>query len=835
PPIPVINASTIVRCRRCRTYINPYVQFLDKGQRWKCNLCYFPNDVPESFDVDALHHTVLDRWKRPELNHAVVEFVAPSEYMLRPPQPPTFLFIVDVSMGSVQSGFLRTCCQTLTLSLHQLPNADLRTLVGLITVDASSLHFYQLTSNEDHEKRFNPNDGVQMLVVSDLDDVFLPAPEGVFVNLDECKRSFLHLLSILPDVHASSSSSSSSSSPCQLKPALQAGYQLMQSIGGKITVFLTNNPSPFQIDGLSGASSGFFPSSSLQDKKKNVSSSSSTSSSSSSSSFYKKFAVDCYLCQISVDLFLMEFTTSSLSFPSRNGSSTSMPPPPPSSSSSSSHFPDLPSMICVPKFTAGHVYMYPDFHVASPAHVEKFQREVHHYLGRALGLEAVMRVRASRGLRTTTYHGHFFVRSNDLLALPNVSPDHTYCIEIQLEETLNTAVVCFQTALLHTTAFGERRIRVLTLALPVSNQLNDVVASLDAGALLCCLARKAVERVHESSALDAREAIVNKCCDVLTHFPGSPQLMCPLYLRMFPLLCLGLTKHLALRTLPSSSSTFLDHQTFAMTQLNTCCIESLITQCHPLVYAIHSMYSPSSSSSLGGLEKTRTHDPPPPGGGAWSASTGGPLDDPTYRGNQGQGQGQGQVLPVTSERFERHGMYIVYNGTVICLWISRCVPSELLYALFDVHHFAEVKDGPFLIPVPFQTTEEGEKGEMTDPSSSAPSPDQQALMSSAPSSSFPSTTMDPTPTHLRPPSTYDAAAALVFKKKVFSFIHQLRLRALALSTCWPVCMVVKEESPTELRNVVLRMLIEDRDDMGPSYPQFLANLRDKIMGRHGST
>lgn len=41
--LPVITSNTIVRCRSCRTYINPFVTFLDQ-RRWKCNLCYRIND-----------------------------------------------------------------------------------------------------------------------------------------------------------------------------------------------------------------------------------------------------------------------------------------------------------------------------------------------------------------------------------------------------------------------------------------------------------------------------------------------------------------------------------------------------------------------------------------------------------------------------------------------------------------------------------------------------------------------------------------------------------------------------------------------------------------------
>lgn len=41
--LPVITSNTIVRCRSCRTYINPFVSFLDQ-RRWKCNLCFRVND-----------------------------------------------------------------------------------------------------------------------------------------------------------------------------------------------------------------------------------------------------------------------------------------------------------------------------------------------------------------------------------------------------------------------------------------------------------------------------------------------------------------------------------------------------------------------------------------------------------------------------------------------------------------------------------------------------------------------------------------------------------------------------------------------------------------------
>lgn len=102
--VPVVSDTVIARCRRCRTYINPYVTFLENGNRWKCCMCNLSNEVPQLFDWDQTTNQPADRWKRAELNHAVVDFVAPTEYMVRPPQALVYVFLIDVSYPAVNSG-----------------------------------------------------------------------------------------------------------------------------------------------------------------------------------------------------------------------------------------------------------------------------------------------------------------------------------------------------------------------------------------------------------------------------------------------------------------------------------------------------------------------------------------------------------------------------------------------------------------------------------------------------------------------------------------------------------------------------------------------------------
>jgi protein transport protein SEC24 len=111
-----------------------------------------------------------------------------------------------------------------------------------------------------------------------------------------------------------------------------------------------------------------------------------------------------------------------------------------------------------------------------------------------------MRVRATRGIRFSAFYGNYFVRGADLLALPNCSADSSFSLDMAYDETVLSAqatqpflvnphqyiprgnqewrilycvqAITVQAALLYTSAAGERRIRVHTMVIPVT-QVRD--------------------------------------------------------------------------------------------------------------------------------------------------------------------------------------------------------------------------------------------------------------------------------------------------------------------------------------------------------------------------
>ena len=67
--------------------------------------------------------------------------------------------------------------------------------------------------------------------------------------------------------------------------------------------------------------------------------------------------------------------------------------------------------------------------------------------------------RFSLGLSIHTFHGNFFVRSTDLVSLPNVSPDSGFSMQIDIEDSLTDSnLAVFQSALLYTSTKGNVRL-----------------------------------------------------------------------------------------------------------------------------------------------------------------------------------------------------------------------------------------------------------------------------------------------------------------------------------------------------------------------------------------
>lgn len=195
---------------------------------------------------------------------------------------------------------------------------------------------------------------------------------------------------------------------------------------------------------------------------------------------------------------------------------------------------------------------YPGYHSENhPEQVIRFCVDFKRYLIRKIGFEAVMRIRCTRGLAIHTFHGNFFVRSTDLLALPNVNPDAGFGMQVNIEEALtDVPSVCFQAAVLYTSSKGERRIRIHTFCLPVSKNATEIIHGADQEAIIGLVVKMAVDRTSMNSLKEARDALINVAADYLNAYGQlvvsanrHNALISPFSLRLIPVYILALMKN----------------------------------------------------------------------------------------------------------------------------------------------------------------------------------------------------------------------------------------------------------------------------------------------------
>ena len=121
---------------------------------------------------------------------------------------------------------------------------------------------------------------------------------------------------------------------------------------------------------------------------------------------------------------------------------------------------------------------------------------------------------------------------------------------MSIVETLKSDTVVFQTALLHTSSSGDRRIRVITLSLPVTNDMSQIYLNADQFAIAALLTKKAVDRVFSSKLEDAREALAYKLAEILAVYKHTfnlnthtAQLLISENLKLLPIMVLGMIKN----------------------------------------------------------------------------------------------------------------------------------------------------------------------------------------------------------------------------------------------------------------------------------------------------
>ncbi|EAZ51484.1 hypothetical protein [Cryptosporidium parvum Iowa II] len=597
PEVPTVSfgsSGVLVRCKPCRTYINPFVRWEAGGRRWICNMCGYSNETLSFYYCgldDQGRRT--DRFERPELSVGSTEFIASGEYMVRPPQPPVYFIVLDVSMPSVSSGLVETVCLAVKNAIlsDNIPGGG-RAMIGIITFD-SSIHFYDLNSNLSQP---------HMFVVSDLNDLFLPLSEGVLVNIADSTEQITNLLDNLPNLWRNNRVSEN----C-MGSAIKAAYMAIRHIGGKVLLFSSGAPTvgdqTIKLNREQMRNSG----KESKDIDREV------ELLKPENDGYSNFVHALVRAYISVDLFMC----------------TSQP------------YVDLPTISPIVKKTSGDLTYIFGFN--SYLHGQKLREDIFSTLTRNSAWEACIRFRVSRGWKISNWYGNFYFSGVDLLLAPNCHRDQAFSIVIDMDENVTVApdpFVYIQAALLHTNSDGERRIRVHTMALPVTQNYVDLVSSMDVQATVSIICQNAMELSLKSKLLDGRNYLQTICSQII--LPQSNQIIEAA--KQLPLYILGVLKCPAFRDYKEVSQS--DTRIYHWIRLSSLRLESQMILFYPRMFCL-------SSWNLQQQETDQSLVLPP-------------------------------ALNLTAEKMTQADAYLLEDGESMYLWLGRAIPTTFIQQVFGV-------------------------------------------------------------------------------------------------------------------------------------------------------
>ncbi|KAI0835984.1 beta-sandwich domain of Sec23/24 [Hypoxylon sp. FL0890] len=613
--VPVLDFGDVgpPRCRRCRAYINPFMMFRSGGSKFVCNLCTYPNDTPsEYFCATTPQGVRVDRDQRPELTRGTVEFLVPKEYWTKEPTGIHWLFAIDVTQESYNKGFLEAFCEGILAALYAPEGGDETdengepkrrippgAKVGFLTYD-KDIHFYNC----------NPAlEQAQMMIMPDIEDPFVPLSDGLFVDPYESKAVITSLLTRLPTLFADIKNPEPA-----LLPTLTSCLAALENTGGKIVCSLSALPT-WGPGRLFMRDDGKYPGGEI-DKKLF----------STEHPAWRKIAEKMVATGVGIDFFL---------------------------AAPSGGYLDIATIGHVSSTTGGETFYYPNF-VAGRDNA-KLSLEIKHTVTRETGYQALMKVRCSNGLQISAYHGNFIQHTFGAdLEIGVIDADKAVGVTFGYDGKLDSKLDAhFQSALLYTTASGQRRVRCHNVIASVSDNARECMKFVDQDAVYTIIAKEAATKLASTSTTlkDIRLSLTEKTIDILagyrknfssqSHPPG--QLVMPEKLKEFAMYMLGLIKSRAFKGGNETS----DRRVHEMRMIRTMGAPELSLYLYPRMIPIHNLNPEDGFPD----EQTGYLKMPP-------------------------------AIRTSFSRVEPGGVYLVDNGQQCLLWFHSQTSPNLLVDLF---------------------------------------------------------------------------------------------------------------------------------------------------------
>ncbi|KAL5061432.1 hypothetical protein RYX36_023169 [Vicia faba] len=225
-------------------------------------------------------------------------------------------------------------------------------------------------------------------------------------------------------------------------------------------------------------------------------------------------------------------------------------------------------------------------------------------------------------------------------------------VTLKHDDKLQDGLKCaFQCAILYTTVYGQRRIRVITLSLPITSMLSNLFRAADLDTQFRCFLKQAASKIPSKPLPLVREQVTNLSTNALYSYrkfcatvSSSGKLILRKALKLLPLYTLALTKSTGLRT-----DGKIDERSFWINYVSSLSAPLAIPLVYPRMVAIHDLDPKEQEESV----------------------------VPSF-------------LPLSSEHISDDGIYLLKNGYDCLIYAGESVNPDIMRKLFGVSTVDEI-------------------------------------------------------------------------------------------------------------------------------------------------
>lgn len=538
PTIPLPMDGTPLRCRRCRAYANPKFQFTYDSSVI-CNICRVKMQVPgEHFAPMGPNGQRSDLNEKSELLHGTVDFLVPSIYNAIQEKellPLHYVFLIDVSLLANENGSSLAMVEGVRSCIEYISDFQPNCEVAIIVYD-NKLRFFNLRPDLDNAQEY---------IVSELDDVFLPFYNGLFVKPGNSMKIINDTL-IKISGYISTDKYSHVPQVCY-GSALQAAKLALDTVtggqGGKIICSLNSLPT--------------IGNGNLSLKRDNAH----IAHVKCDNGFYKKLASDFLKSYISLDLYV-----------------------------TNAGFIDMATVGHPVEMTSGILKYYPHFQQETDAFT--LVNDMVTNVSNIVGYQALLKVRCSTGLSVEQYYCDSSDNTDHDPIIPVLTRDTTLDVLLKYDSKIKTGTdVHFQTALLYTDIDGVRKVRSINTSGAVSNNIREIFKFINQNPVMRIMIKDVIKTLGDCDFVKIRRLIDDKMVEILTQYRGlvssnsSTQLILPDSIKTLPAYMLAFEKSELMK--PNAQSTRGNERIYDLLKYDSLNSAQLCYKLYPQIVPFH--------------------------------------------------------------------------------------------------------------------------------------------------------------------------------------------------------------------------------------------------------